>query len=279
MYAGKDDFGEELFPLDQFRIVSLWAMQRFYADRFIKSIRILDHLKSLQEQGTPITFSAWGSELQREILKEASILCKMLLDMGLKMSLRSAEKLENFIKKSSQLGKPFCDLIDEINRRIEDEMGLTLCFIINEDGARFYKPIEPIFGHLVAERFPDLATDISESGKCYAVGRFTACVFHLMRIMEHGVQMLGVSFTGDEGIIDKDWQKILNDIRGIINKKYPNKKNKDGISYRSLVVLLETVKEAWRNPTMHPKQTYTEEEADEIFNSVKGFMRKMAGII
>jgi hypothetical protein len=257
------------------KLVSLWDMERFYADRFIKVVRTMDYLKGISERG-PVALGAEDSELRKGLLNNAQILCKMLMGMGLRVSLCSAEKLEAALGPATEIGRGFSDLVDEINGRIEDEIGLTLCFIINQENARFYNQKEPLFSHFVADRFPDLATDISESGKCYAVGRFTACVFHLMRIMEYGVQRLGVSFTGNEGIIDKDWQNILNDVRGKINAKYPDKKDKDGINHRSLIALLETVKEAWRNPTMHPKQTYTGEEAEEILNSVKGFMRKLA---
>jgi hypothetical protein len=41
--------------------------------------------------------------------------------------------------------------------------------------------------------------DADEAGKCFAVGRYTACVFHLMRIMERCVQKMG----RDLGVYDK----------------------------------------------------------------------------
>ena len=36
---------------------------------------------------------------------------------------------------------------------------------------------------------------------------------------------------------------------------------------------LETVKIVWRNRTMHPKATYTEEEAKKIVNAVQVFVQ------
>ena len=32
-------------------------------------------------------------------------------------------------------------------------------------------------------------------------------------------------------------------------------------------------KEAWRNPTMHPKRTYTLEQAEEVLNCASSFLR------
>ena len=39
------------------------------------------------------------------------------------------------------------------------------------------------------------------------------------------------------------------------------------------------VKQAWRNDTMHPKATYTEEEAREVFDAMKAFMRHLATML
>src|SRR5579859_3823509 len=47
-----------------------------------------------------------------------------------------------------------------------------------------------LFGEEVDNRLPAVATDISEAGKCFATARWTAAVFHLMRVMEVGVQEL-----------------------------------------------------------------------------------------
>ena len=39
------------------------------------------------------------------------------------------------------------------------------------------------------------------------------------------------------------------------------------------------MKLAWRNEVMHPKQTYTEEEALEVFAASKAFMRELASVV
>jgi hypothetical protein len=42
---------------------------------------------------------------------------------------------------------------------------------------------------------------------------------------------------------------------------------------------LYNVKIGWRNEVMHPKQTYTADEAKTIFSSVELFIRDLAGLI
>jgi hypothetical protein len=39
---------------------------------------------------------------------------------------------------------------------------------------------------------------------------------------------------------------------------------------------LRSVKDAWRNPTLHIERIYDGEEASEIWNAVKTFMRGLA---
>ncbi len=42
---------------------------------------------------------------------------------------------------------------------------------------------------------------------------------------------------------------------------------------------LYNVKLAWRNEVMHPKQTYTLEDAHKIFQSVDTFTRDLASVL
>jgi hypothetical protein len=39
---------------------------------------------------------------------------------------------------------------------------------------------------------------------------------------------------------------------------------------------LVVINRAWRVPTSHPKETYTLEQAEEIFEATKAFMRELA---
>ena len=71
------------------------------------------------------------------------------------------------------------------------------------------------FGAQVLSRFSKLAEDIAEAGKCFAAGRYTASVFHLMRIMEAGVGLLAKRL--DTAITtDRSWGTILSKVNAAI---------------------------------------------------------------
>jgi hypothetical protein len=98
-------------------------------------------------------------------------------------------------------------------------------------------------------------------------------VFHLMRVMERGVQILGNKF-GVRNVETKLWGNITNEMRqkveALPDKTAPEKLNKEKPT--EVWVHLDHVRIAWRNTTMHPKQTYTESEAKDIMEKVRSFM-------
>ena len=96
-----------------------------------------------------------------------------------------------------------------------------------------------------------------------------------MRVMETGVQefgnKLGVSLAKD-----KNWQNILDEVNKAI-KALPLKDPKT-VELSQTAANLYTVKLGWRNQVMHPKDTYTLEEAESILDAVKSFMVQLSKI-
>lgn len=46
--------------------------------------------------------------------------------------------------------------------------------------------------------------------------------------------------------------------------------------FEGIYASLDAVRTAWRNPTMHIENKYTDDEAEHIFVAIKGFMKKLA---
>ena len=53
-----------------------------------------------------------------------------------------------------------------------------------------YYEQEELFGSEVHTNFESTRDDVKEAGNCYATGRYTACVFHCMRVLEKGLHAL-----------------------------------------------------------------------------------------
>ena len=141
--------------------------------------------------------------------------------------------------------------------------------------AELYSKSESFLSAALLAKWPNLLEDCSESLKCMALSRYTASVFHLMRVMEIAVQKLGdklnVKLTGE-----KNWQNILDEVNKAI--KLLDQKARETKQLASISSNLYNVKLAWRNEVMHPKMTYTQEEAKGVLDSVKAFIEELAKI-
>jgi hypothetical protein len=168
----------------------------------------------------------------------------------------------------------------ELRERIEDGVYRILLISVPRSKAVYVRE-KQLFGQKVEDKFPGAGEDIEEAGKCFALGRYTACVFHLMRVMEKGVQELANKLGARVDVEKEPWGKILTAISDAI-KRRPTKTSRQKKFHsdcEEIAASLHAVKDAWRNPTMHPKKTYTEEEVDSIFHNVRAFMQRLAEIV
>jgi len=167
------------------------------------------------------------------------------------------------------------DLTKELIGRIEDEIGAISFLSLSTLDAKRWSAQMP-FGEEVYSRFPSAIVEIEEASKCLAVERSTAAVFHLMRTMEVALKVaaveLGIPYA-------PSWEPYLKQIHTRIDQKWRKKGvqwKRDEPFFREVLGHLQAVKVAWRNPTMHVVNQYTLEQAEDIFNAVRGFMRHLA---
>jgi len=239
-------------------------MQKFSAEKFFSLSRMLAALEDMDEAKNLTLDHSNGIVVQ--ILERCEIECKGL---NLRLSIKQVREMHDSLGR----GVPwsvFSGEVIQLGKRIKDELELEMFFHISAEHSGYYE--ESLFGKEIETKFPQLTEDISEAGKCIALGRATAAVFHLMRIMEYGTQKFGaklqVTFSAS-----KNWQVILNEADKAIRMM-----NQKSIRTKRLAAVsahLYNVKLAWRNEVMHPKQTYTLEEAEEIFGAVRGFLNNL----
>jgi hypothetical protein len=196
------------------------------------------------------------------------------VEIGLGISAKCANDILESAKKKSTTYGAMADLFGHLERTILWEMEDKLFMLIPPERAELFNKPE-LLGQAVLDKFPALQFDIVEAGNCYVLGRGTACVFHLMRVMESGVQEFG-NKLGVSLVNEKNWQNILEGINKAI-KVLP--KSPATVEMSQASANLYAVKLAWRNEVMHPKDTYTLEEADNLIRQVRLFMQQLAKIL
>lgn len=165
--------------------------------------------------------------------------------------------------------------LQAIQKVLVTEMGQKLFLQIPPQMEDYYTQRLPIMGKQVLDAFPSAAYDIAEAGKCLALERCTACVFHLMRVMEVGLRNFALSL-GLTASKNPNWSGWL---AGIQEKLNVSKEIQKDAFFQEASTLLHSCKNSWRNPTMHMEKTYTQEDAQAIFNAVQGFMKHLANRI
>lgn len=204
--------------------------------------------------------------------------------LGLRTAAAQIDRLSDFVQgrhgdrcySLQEFAQRLRPLILDLHLRVLDELRDRFFLAIPSEGIPYYRQNEPLFGREVERAFPNAAEDISEAGKCLALGRSTAAVFHLMRVMEIGVQKLGTKL-GITLATEKNWQNILDEVNKAI--KALNQKDPVTRAYAEASAHLYNVKLCWRNEVMHPKQTYTPDEARALFTACKTFINDLAGLV
>jgi hypothetical protein len=156
---------------------------------------------------------------------------------------------------------------------------------IPEDQAMYYMNISQ-FGESVA-MFPDALPDMLETSNCYAAGRATACIFHAMRVAEHGLRHIADQFGVETKQNSKpcpiEYQTWENVLVAIDNKRIELRKEVKSrehelrtIAYADLANHCSHLKDLWRNPTMHSRGLYDMAEALGAMGRVADFMKRIA---
>lgn len=165
--------------------------------------------------------------------------------------------------------------IVELARRLEDDLLQEKFYYVRREKLHYFSDKQQ-FGETVEYRIPTAISDIEEAGKCLALDRGTAAVFHLMRVMEASLKELAKLLDIPYAPSWESYIKQINDkITAKHNSKSPKWKKSEHF-FRDVLGDLQSVKMAWRNPTMHIVRHYNMEEAEEIFIAARRFVIRVA---
>lgn len=253
-------------------------MLKFYASQFVKA---LDDISAIRA----IAVTSKGSYLEANtaatFLQNLRDLEKQLEEMKLKQTLKSVRRLIDKIQRSVLLDDRAEFLLSDIGLRLHDELDEVLLFSLPQNAEQF-EQAEPIFGRRVAHNYQGASADISEAGKCLALRRSTACVFHLMRVVEVGIEGVRKHLQIPDPVkeAERNWGAVFRKLRDEMDRRKAAKPagwtKQDDQFFSEVYASLDAVRQAWRNSTMHVENKYTEEEAEHILAVTKGFMKKLA---
>jgi hypothetical protein len=196
-------------------------------------------------------------------------------------SLATAKKLTLYLQEKDIKDEHLSDLSIELVGRLEDEMSERMFLSLTPEEARYYR--DPSKGwEGILEKFASATFEVNEATKCLALNRYTASVFHLMRCMEIAIRATGRCLGVADPVkpAERNWGSILRTLKGVIDNRNSGNPawldETDRRVFEDVYVSIDAVRNVWRNATMHVEQTYTEEDAEDIWRAVRAFMRKLA---
>lgn len=274
------------------RLVSLWDMIRLHAGELLSDFnRVATRGASLNGQSAFMVsdFTEYRDQINR--------LRDQCLTLGLNASASVAADLSGWITKALEgaTAAGFVMMPMDIRTRVDGysrdvrvvlmrELESRLILALSPEKERFYDQGSALFGAAVTAKFASSAVyEIDEACKCFALGRSTACVFHLMRCMEVAIAAVARCLSIPDPVkpADRNWGAILrkfNDEMGRRNALAAGwSAAGDRQFFEECYVSLDAVRNPWRNATMHVANKYTDEEAEHILGAVRGFMAKISG--
>lgn len=193
--------------------------------------------------------------------------------------LRMSRTLRGLVRRlrESLMGRPrvtdakLVAIIGEVEEAILGELEGALFFAVSPSSEGLYDQQE-LFGPEVNSKFGSSSFHIKEAGNCMAFARWTAAVYHLMCVLEIGLDSMAAALNLPAS--QKNWNTILEDIKIAIAALGPGNGPtwKEDQAFFSTAALEFRLFKPWRNDVAHGRAKATEEEAEKILTHVKSFM-------
>ncbi len=181
----------------------------------------------------------------------------------------------------AELKEPQCtygevgQLMNDLRLRMHDQLKRRLCLYIQPSRAGYYQNADSL-GAQLAGGYDDAFDDAAEAYRCLALGRYTAAVFHSMRVLEVGLSKLAAHFGVD--FSHSNWHKIIEAVESRIRDmgKDPTTRAADWQDqqerFSQCACSLMLLKNAWRNYTAHARGKFDDQEAIRVLDWVGSFM-------
>jgi hypothetical protein len=174
--------------------------------------------------------------------------------------------------------------IRQLNEAFRKDTGERCFYFLREGNQKIY---EQTFASDLDTAFPSAMKEIREANTCFALDRYTACVFHLMRASEHAYRALAVALRVKKPItaLEYDtWGQLLKQIEGrrdlILNVLQGPKKPLIAARefFNPAISDMRYYMDAVRNIVMHTRTggTYDINQATSIRNRVRDSLQHMA---
>ena len=168
--------------------------------------------------------------------------------------------------------------IETLYRTLRAELASNLLRAIPKEKASFLDP-KWLTDTILFQKFPDTVDEFQRAGRCFAYGENTACIFHLMRIIDFCLKKVADSLPG-VSYDARSWKGIGDNIKRKMEQKYQEKSDdwkKKEPFYAEILTDIQAISRGYRNPALHElEKKYDEREARYMLTVIERFAQHVA---
>ena len=277
-----------------YRLVSLWdIMQEFNASGLCEVVRELckwecissGHIQANSGQAL-LSKSLLDGQI-KELIKACRSSCQAIELTGPLDRLQSTELIDRLFMYGNADWRTLESEVRNLRESIQIDLERRKFLFVPPDDAKVLRRIAKGYNEHdswqpIWDKIPNAKEDIHEAVYCYAFGRYTASVFHSMRIAEHCMRVfckrLRVPLT-DKGkripVEAATWDRALTACTNKVKAahRHPAGPRKQAIldRYSEAIDQCMTMKDRWRNPISHAGRPYSQPESLAILDRVRHF--------
>jgi hypothetical protein len=267
------------------RLLTLWnIMQRFYPEFFLQFVAISESIA-----GPPkVPGISTNAMVLSDAVKASGITALIgtkngCMALGLRTSVITIDKLITLLSKAEPTFGEQSELLRELQGRITDEMRGEFFFWLTSQEVERYDNWEKGW-EIILKRFPDTTRDVEEMNKCFALGRYTASMFHALHVAEWGAIKLGDYIGATDP--KKSWSATSRKLAELMKGGHSNLPANLGGKFEFLEQMnreVESMVLAWRHKVDHaanhlaivPNTDFTPDVAEHIIGAVRIFMLRL----
>lgn len=194
------------------------------------------------------------------------------------------DRLDRILEYLGDPDRHIDDMADQLSMLLEvmeDELRRRVfLFMPTAHLVLFQKP-ETWWGTSLAS-FPSAKHDATEACRCYVVGCYTACVFHLMGVLQAGLYAMAIDLKVPfkHSIELAEWNAVITGIEAKIEplRNLPKSDQRDELLtfFSGCAAQFRYFKDAWRNHVAHMRKDYSGTEAWQLLVTVRDFMNMLS---
>jgi hypothetical protein len=267
----------DMFTTPTYKIVNhAFGLQRTYDDM---KRRFHEYLASNRES---FSLAEYSDNDRAGIASMDAAMRPWLESQELKASLARLDRVVAYAADATCHIDDLAELISTLMEALEDELEEKKIFCISSKGAELYA--DPL--HWFTETsisFPSAVRDIEEACRCFALERYTACVYHSMGILQIGLFALArdVGITLKFPIELADWGDIIRKIEEKITPyaalpRGDSQRERYDHLYAGAASHFRYLKDGWRNHVAHMREVYDRDKANTALTHVRDFMESLS---